>query len=626
MTTSISNSSISSTSSTNSTTNTTSNTVTGGPDSIGYTNDQSSSHVSGLASGIDVDSMVKKMMSAASLPLVQMEQQKQLIEWQQEDYRTMNSTLLDLQTQTFNMSLQGSYLSKQAISSDDTKITAIAGATAVNTAYTISQATVASAATNHSQTAFTSSSTYDGSQSFWDARNDFNTPISWTTQPVTGESVSGSGTSYQLANGYIDGTPTLKDGSTQLSVTTDQSAFNASGSTYNAYVDPTTGQVTLKNPPTSGSLTATYNVDKSINFSISTYDTSGNETAQNFSFAPTDNLNTMISQINNSNLGITAFYSSYSQMVSFSRNQTGDLNKNGNEIVFSGDNSNFLTNTLGLNKETGGTDGTLTLNGVTISSHTNTFTMNGVTYNLTAPINSDVTVNVSTDTQSVLNNIESWVNKYNSAIATINSKISEKRNLDYPPLTNVQASQMTQTQIQQWTVMARSGMLSNDNILPSSLSKMRQDIYNPVTSSSGTSETYTQLSQIGITTSSNYQDNGKLVINEDQLKQAIATDPQSVMDLFTKQSTDYNQQGIMQRLNTTLTNTMNQITQRAGNDNSVYNQYDLGLQLNDYDTRISDETKRLDALQTRYYNQFSAMEQAISSSNQQAAYIQNNMG
>jgi flagellar hook-associated protein 2 len=621
--------SISGTSGTTPTTNTSTSTTNNAPNSIGYSSDQSSSHVFGLASGMDVDSMVKKMMDAASIPLIQMEQQKQLLEWQLDDYRTANSQLLDLKNQTFNMSLQGTFLTKQVSSSDDTKLTATAGPNTPNTMYTINSASMATAATKNSQQKITSSTTYDGSQSFWDSRNDFTNGVSWTQQPITGETVSGSGTSFQLASGYIDGTPTLKDGSTSLNVTTDLNAYNASGLTYDAYVDQTTGQVTLRNAPNSGALTASYTVDKSIDFSISTYDSSGKQTTQNFSFAPTDNLNTMISKVNSSNLGISAFYSSYSQKVSFSRNQTGNLNLNGDEIDFSSSspNANFLTSTLGLSSETGGSDGVLNLNGVDITSHTNTFSVNGTTYTLNGNIingtDPAVTLNVTNDTQGAFDSIKAWVDKYNSTIDALNSKLAEKRNRDYPPLTNQQMSSMSATQIDQWTAQAKSGMLANDQVLGSGLSQMRQDLYTPVTNSSKT-ETYTQLAQIGITTSSNYLDNGKLEINDDQLKQALAADPQSVMDLFTKTSDNYSEQGVMQRLNTTLTNTMSQITQKAGSASSVYTQYDLGQQLNDFDTRISDFQTQLDQLQTRYYNQFSAMETAINSANQQSAYIQNN--
>ncbi len=625
MTTSISGTS--GTSTTNSTSTSSNTTASSNPDSIGYSSDQSQSHVFGLASGMDVDSMVKKMMDAASVPLVQMEQQKQLLEWQQDDYRSMNSMLLDLNNQTFNMSLQGTFLTKQVTSSDPTKLTATAGPNTPNTMSTINSATLATAATRNSQQMITTSTTFDGTQGLWDSQNNSTlSSIPWTTQSVSSESVTGP--PFKLANGYIDGTPTLMNGATSLTVTTDSSQY-ATGS-YDAYVDPKTGDITLKDPTITGPLTASYTYDKSLDFSISTFDSSGKSVSQDFSFAPSDNLNAVLSKINSANIGLSTFYSSSDQKVSMSTNQTGHLNPDsaGQEINFSGTGSSFLTSTLGLSVETGGTDGKLNLNGVNVTSHTNTFSVNGTTYNLSGNITSTdppVTLNVTNDTQGVMDKIKSWVDKYNSTIDAINSKISEKRNYDYKPLTNQQTSSMSSLQIQQWTDKAKGGMIANDQILGSALSQMRQDLYSPVTNSSKT-ETYTQLSEIGITTSSNYQDNGKLVIDDTKLQQALATDPQSVMDMFTNKSDSNSEQGLMTRLTTTIKNAMSQITQKAGSASSVSSTFDLGIQINDFDTRISDFQQKLNDLQTRYYKQFSAMETAINSANQQSAYITNNMG
>ncbi|MBY0220433.1 flagellar filament capping protein FliD [Paenibacillus illinoisensis] len=50
--------------------------------------------ISGLASGMDIDSMVKKLMTAESIPLTKMNQQKQLMEWKRENYREVSTKLV----------------------------------------------------------------------------------------------------------------------------------------------------------------------------------------------------------------------------------------------------------------------------------------------------------------------------------------------------------------------------------------------------------------------------------------------------------------------------------------------------------------------------------------------------
>ncbi|WMT40660.1 flagellar filament capping protein FliD [Paenibacillus sp. D2_2] len=51
--------------------------------------------ISGLASGMDIDSIVKQMMQAKRVPLDKLTQQKQTIEWKRDFYRQINSQLVD---------------------------------------------------------------------------------------------------------------------------------------------------------------------------------------------------------------------------------------------------------------------------------------------------------------------------------------------------------------------------------------------------------------------------------------------------------------------------------------------------------------------------------------------------
>ncbi|MDI3478699.1 MAG: flagellar hook-associated protein 2, partial [Thermoanaerobacterium sp.] len=103
--------------------------------------------ISGLASGIDTDSIVKQLMTAASQPLYELEQQKQWLQWQQEDLQDINTKLLSLRDNTlFKMKLQGTYLAK-TVSSNTSIATATAGVNAVNGTYTLEVKQLATAAT-----------------------------------------------------------------------------------------------------------------------------------------------------------------------------------------------------------------------------------------------------------------------------------------------------------------------------------------------------------------------------------------------------------------------------------------------------------------------------------------------
>jgi len=132
---------------------------------------------------------------------------------------------------------------------------------------------------------------------------------------------------------------------------------------------------------------------------------------------------------------------------------------------------------------------------------------------------------------------------------------------------------------------------------------------------------FDQLAEIGITTSSDYTDNGKLVVDETKLKQAIAANPEAVMQLFTQSGDDTSSEGIMKRLNDTLSTTMGKVTQEAGATGSANDQFFLGKNIQDYDDQIDAMKDHLTDVQQRYYTQFTAMEQAIEQANQQSSAL-----
>lgn len=62
--------------------------------------------ISGFASGMDIDAMVKELMQAHRKPLDKLTQQKQTIEWQREKYREINSKLVDFRNnKLFNLNM-----------------------------------------------------------------------------------------------------------------------------------------------------------------------------------------------------------------------------------------------------------------------------------------------------------------------------------------------------------------------------------------------------------------------------------------------------------------------------------------------------------------------------------------
>ena len=263
-----------------------------------------------------------------------------------------------------------------------------------------------------------------------------------------------------------------------------------------------------------------------------------------------------------------------------------------------------------------------TYNGLQTQRSSNTFQINGFEINLKAESTTDVTFSSTPDTDKILESVTKFVDEYNKILADLNGQIREKSYRDFQPLTKEQRADLDEKEIELWDEKAKSGTLRNDSIMSSALSQMRSILNSAVTTASGTM----RLSDIGITTSSNYSENGKLVINADKLKKAISDNPNGIYELFNADGATVAGKGLGRQLRDSLDETRKKIVQKAGSDSAVNNTFSLGRTLNGYDSQISRFEDRLQMVETRYYRQFGAMEAAIQRANQQSAYLMNSFG
>jgi len=490
--------------------------------------------ISGLASGMDIDQIVKDLMKVERMPLDKLKQKKQLLEWQRDDYRAMNTLLQGLDDYLFsNITLQSNMLKKTVSSSNEAAVTATAGSSAANVATTIQVDRVATSAV-------------------------------WLSDAA----VRVDKASFSVA----------------ADVTLTINVTNGDGSTKQA-------SITVKQGTT---------------------------------------LDGLIAQLNsNLDLGVSAFYDEQTGWVSIMKKEMG---AQASLVLADQATADFFAQKLGftgaaagqdLTGKTAGQDAQVTLNGLTTTRSSNTFTINGVTY--TVKGTGTATVSVSTDVDAMVNAIKGFVDKYNEVIAKINAELKEERYRDYPPLTDEQKEAMTEKQVELWEEKARSGMLRGDSILSSALSKMRMDLYTKVEGANIPSG-FSQLAQLGITTSSNYLDGGKLIIDETKLREKIKENPEAVYQLFNQDSTNQAEKGIARRLRDTIKATIGKIEQKAGKTVWTNQQFAIGrdlIQINDQIDRFQD---RLKQIEDRYYRQFTAMEEAIQRANQQSMYLMNAFG
>lgn len=603
--------------------------------------------VSGLSSGIDVDSIVQKTMTAEKWKLYKLQQQQQLAEWRQDAYRTIISDIKTFSDKYLNLTSSSNILStknlqKFAVSSTNSSaVTAAADTTAVAGSHkvTVSQlATTASYGSSQLSKAVQGTTAADFAAA---AGKSFVISVDGTKRTVTVDTTVTDVDSLQDA---ID--TAVGEGKVVVGTDSDTGAL-----TFAAADDSGVQTIALSSPSTSSNnaLNALgFGTGAVLSNRISTSDTletisSQLETALtfnadgqvdlainsvSFTFDKSATLSEVMTEINQSSAGATMKYDSLTGKLVLSAKETGA----GSTLAVSETDSNFMTAMLGT--YTDGVDAKLTLDGQTITRSSNSVTVDGVAYSLQAVTSEAVTIGVTQDVDSVYDTISGFVDAYNTLIDTINSALSEEYDYDYPPLTDDQKEEMTETEITKWEAKAKKGLLRNDSLMQNLVSEMRSAL---ITSVSGVA---TSLSAIGITTST-YSEKGKLHIDEDTLQAAIADDPEAVTNLFTQQSASYSgtvsvrtltasqqqlrmkEEGLAYRIYDIVQKNISTIRDSGGNkglmllkagieDDTSESSNSYTTSINDYQDKIDAENDRLDDLEESLYTKYTAMETYLS--------------
>ena len=339
-----------------------------------------------------------------------------------------------------------------------------------------------------------------------------------------------------------------------------------------------------------------------------------------------DSIDTLVSKINEATMadgtraGVSAFFDRVLNRMFISSTATGaqaEVNitagegQEGSELLA----GLFSALKLGsLDPDThlqaNGRDAKIIYDGLSLYQSSNQFTIAGVSYTLTGTSDTEVVnISLTNDTDAVFDTIKSFVELYNTTIEQINTKLGEVKNRDYLPLTDDQREELSEKEQEKWEDKARSGLLRNDSILSGVINDMRWTLSSFV---EGADATFKSLADIGITTGAWFE-RGKLYINEDQLKEALATNPQGVMDLFTKTSEVDSEKGLANRLYDNITARISQIIDKAGSNDSI-----LGKRIADYDKQIALWDSKLQDMEQRYYKQYAALEVALGRMNQQS--------
>lgn len=275
---------------------------------------------------------------------------------------------------------------------------------------------------------------------------------------------------------------------------------------------------------------------------------------------------------------------------------------------------------------TAGSDAQATVNGTTITRSSNSFTIDGVSMELTkktAAGGSPATISTSRDSDTIVKSVKQFVDDYNTLVKALRDQTdSDATYRKYAPLTDAQKAEMKDSEITSWEKNAKTGLLRNDDDILSFLNDMRSALYTKPTNSNYA------MYDIGIETeeySSGSSSLGTLTFDETAFRKALSDDPQSVANLFTDKES-----GVASQLSSICDATAKvslsspgSLVQLAGvttkswstKNNDIYNQ------IKDIDDKITDLKAKYEDERTRYWNKFNSMEAILSNYNSQSSWL-----
>ncbi len=274
-----------------------------------------------------------------------------------------------------------------------------------------------------------------------------------------------------------------------------------------------------------------------------------------------------------------------------------------------------------------GVDAKVIINGVETSRNSNTFTIDGLTVQLTKVSAYDsetdsyeeTVINTERDTDTIVEAFRGFVEDYNAMAVKLYDLLHEDANYrEYAPLTSEQKKEMSEREIELWEEKAKEGLLRNDSTIESMVSAVRGALYTKPKNNAYA------LYDIGVDFASYLATDGKkgvLTFNETALRNALAADPDAVKNLFVDAS-----EGLAGKIMSAIDSaakttgaTKGTLVELAGvQGTSSEKSNTLYRQLQSISTRIKELQAKYERERQRYWNQFNAMESAMSNYNAQS--------
>ncbi|OFI06503.1 flagellar capping protein [Clostridium acetireducens DSM 10703] len=621
----------------------------------------------GMATGLDVDSMVKKMLLAEQAKIDHAKQKKQSIVWKQEMYRDIIKDVKELQDTYFNVTSKDcitsakNYFDHDVTSINSTVATATAGEGVLEGNYNVKVDKLARVAQLKGNSLFIQGeiakdasgqidiSTWKGKtieingQSINIDNSENIKTVSDLINNINGQISNNTELSGKLSVSYI------KDGDNHYI------KFNKLSNEVSVKIDNTTvtglntGEIKSINSFTKLSDVG-LDVD-TLNFKINY----NGKDSKDIILGKDKTIQDLINTINtDENLkgSVKASFDNTTGKIVINSSKTGSTEN----IKIIGDDN---LQKLGLNNNASaqGQDALFNItkpdgSQITMTESKNDFTLNGVNYSLKGQ--GETSLNVKKDVDKTFDRIVKFMDKYNSLIDKINTKVTEKKDYSYKPLTESQRKEMKEDEIKSWEEQAKKGVLRNDDNLQNMLQSLRATFFEAV---EGAEASFGQ--SIGIDTEGKYSKAGQIKFTDGtgaKFKEALKENPEGIMKLFTqtgklteeesklpetKQKEILNKKsGIFQRMDSIIRDyvgipgtTLNSaILTKYANKQEDYSLHGSGGsntlpdQIYKHDNKVKELSKKMFKKQELLYKKFSRLEVAMNKYNAQAGWLMQQFG
>lgn len=601
--------------------------------------------MSGLMSGLDTESLVKSMAANTKNRLNTKKQKLQTLQWKQEAYRSSISKISDFQKKFLDWGSDtsikaNSVMNKYKAESTNDKLAVSANSSATPATYYISASTAASAAQVKSAGSIsTDRINLDFSKNVDGKEYTVQMTYNGTTRDVTFKGSTDADTAkanfLEAANNtfkdiktdaqgfeFKDGTSTLVFNNANDGIRhTFSIKYNSEAVGLSNTVGSTMGTTTKLGD---AAFNTALNDDALFEFTIN---------GEKFTFEKSNTIGDVINTINKADIGVKASFSTMTQSFKLESTETGTAGKlnieqtRGNLL-----NSLFNSSDDFTKKDAYGKNGTITIstdgeNYTTYTSASNEYSFDGTTFNIAKLGNFDssvdgvdeITVTTEKDTSSIKDTVIKFIDAYNQLLDDVYGEIQtsrpKKNGSYYDPLTDEQEEEMKSDEIEKWNNEAKKGLLYQDNYLSTFVSSIRGAM------SSSKVDGFT-LYDLGISLATDWKSNGKLVVDEDKLENAINTYGDKVTNFFVDSD-----KGLAATLNNEIDRAISTRDKKVGylsgiagienttteKDNALYSQ------INNMQTLINNLQTRYENEMERYWKQFTTLETYMSNMQSQSS-------